>query len=375
MRLTERQLNRATLQRQLLAERSQLPLDEALGRVLALQAQEPASPYLALWNRIEDFKPSELDAGFIDGTVVKASLMRSTLHAVRADDYPAFHAAMRPSLRASRLFDRRFKEGGLTTEEVDAQEPALLAASTTPRSGAEMTAALADAFGERAESAWWAYRTYAAFHHAPTGGAWSFGLRPSFRAAPAALPADEHEASVDRLILRYLHSFGPATVADTAQFARLTRSVARAALDRLGAAVTALDGPTGEAYYDAAGLELGEDTPVPPRLLPMWDSVLLAYADRKRVIPPEHRSVVIRRNGDVLPTLLVDGYVAGVWRPRDGAIEATAFEPLGDDAWSGLAVEAESLLRMLEARDPDVYGRFRRWWDELPAAEVRLLPE
>ena len=58
----------------------------------------------------------------------------------------------------------------------------------------------------------------------------------------------------------------------------------------------------------------------------MWDSVLLAHADRSRVIAPEHRPLVMRRNGDVLPTVLVDGVVAGVWRPADGGIEVTVFE-------------------------------------------------
>jgi hypothetical protein len=374
VRPTERQLNRTTLHRQLLLSRAHVPLSDALGRVMALQAQEPASAYLALWNRIAGFDPLELDAAFAASGVVKASLMRITLHAVRADDYLPFQAAMRPSLRASRLFDRRFKESGLRIEEVDDYEPTLLASSSRPRSGPEMVEALAAPFGDRARSAWWAYRTYAAFHHAPTGGPWSFGLRPSFQAAPETLPASEHEASVERLIGRYLRSFGPATVADAAQFTLLTQGVARAALERLGDAVVRLEGPDGADLYDAAGLEVAADGTAPPRLLPMWDSILLAYADRSRVIPDDYRRLVIRRNGDVLPTLLVDGYVAGVWRPRDGAIEATAFEPLGAAAWAGLATEAERLLQLLEPRDPQVYSRFRRWWDALPAAEVRLLP-
>jgi hypothetical protein len=125
--------------------------------------------------------------------------------------------------------------------------------------------------------------------------------------------------------------------------------------------------------YDVPGVPVpDEDTPAPPRLLPMWDSVLLAYADRSRVIPPEYRRVVIRSNGDVLPTLLVDGYVAGVGRAVEGGIEASAFRPLPDETWAGLAAEAASLLRLLD-RDPLVYGRYDHWWRDLPAAEVRLL--
>jgi hypothetical protein len=106
----------------------------------------------------------------------------------------------------------------------------------------------------------------------------------------------------------------------------------------------------------------------------MWDSTLLAYADRSRIIPPDHRPLVVRRNGDVLPTLLVDGFVSGVWRPVDGGIEALAFHPLPDEAWHGLAAEARGLLALLTGRSPTVYGRYGHWWATLPATEVRVLP-
>ncbi len=106
----------------------------------------------------------------------------------------------------------------------------------------------------------------------------------------------------------------------------------------------------------------------------MWDSILLAYSDRSRVIPSDYRRLVTRQNGDVLPTLLVDGYVAGVWRPVEGGIEATAFHRLSDAAWSGLVDEAAALVAFLTDREPTVYRRYTHWWRELPGAEVRLLP-
>jgi hypothetical protein len=106
----------------------------------------------------------------------------------------------------------------------------------------------------------------------------------------------------------------------------------------------------------------------------MWDSTLLAYKDRARMIPPDYRKVVMRDNGDVLPTLLVDGYVAGVWRPVEGGIEATAFHRLGDEAWDGLSREASALVKFLADRDPAVYRRYAHWWDKgLPSAERRVL--
>jgi len=62
MSLTERQLNRATLDRQMLLRRESMEVVDAVRRLVALQAQEPASPYLALWNRLADFDPAELDS-------------------------------------------------------------------------------------------------------------------------------------------------------------------------------------------------------------------------------------------------------------------------------------------------------------------------
>ncbi|MGH3433265.1 MAG: DNA glycosylase AlkZ-like family protein, partial [Thermocrispum sp.] len=79
-------------------------------------------------------------------------------------------------------------------------------------------------------------------------------------------------------------------------------------------------------------------------------------------------------NGDVLPTLLVDGYVAGLWRVVDGKVEATAFRPLPDAAWDGLAAEAAALLELLGRRDPAIYRRYHHWWSRLPGGDTRMLP-
>jgi hypothetical protein len=297
--LTPRRLNRALLDRQLLLRRSELPVADVVGRIVGLQAQEPASPYLALWNRIADFDASELDAAFADATVVKAQLMRITLHAVHAEDYPAFHNAMWHPLRASRLGDPRFTSSGLTKDDADALVPRLLEFVAEPRTAAEIEEFLArHVDGAPTRGVWWALRTFAPLWHVPAAKPWSFGPRPVYRAAPP---------------------------------------------------------------YEAA----------PEELMP---ALLLGHVDRSRVIPPEHRKAVLRSNGDVLPTLLVDGCVAGVWRPVEGGIEATAFRPLPGDAWEGLAAEAAALVPFLAGRDPAVYRRYSRWWDGLPAAEVRVLP-
>ncbi|HEV7654505.1 MAG TPA: winged helix DNA-binding domain-containing protein [Mycobacteriales bacterium] len=368
-----RALNRATLARQLLLRRERLDVVGAVRRIVALQAQEPASPYLALWNRVAGFDPAELDTAFADHAVVKATLMRITLHAVVAEDYAAFQAAMVRSLRASRLGDGRFLDTGLSAAEADALVPHLLEFAAQPRTVPEIEAVLHRHSGldEPHKRVWWALKTYAPVSHAPTGGPWSFGPRASYVAARHHVPA-EREESLRRLVRRYLEGFGPASPADIAQFTLLTRRVARETLAALGEEVEQLPGTD---LFDVPGAPRpAPDTPAPPRLLAMWDSILLAYADRSRVIPPEFRKVVIRNNGDVLPTLLVDGYVAGVWRPAEGGIEATAFRALSEEDWAGLAAEASALTAFLAGREPAVYRRYRHWWSTLPAADVRRLP-
>jgi hypothetical protein len=375
VRLTRRRLNRATLARQRLLRRERLPVVDAVRELVALQAQEPASPYVALWNRLDGFDPAELDAAFTDGEIVKATLMRITLHAVHAEDYTAFHEAMLANLRASRLNDRRFTSTGLTRDAVDAVAPHLIEFASRPRTVPELEAMLAERLeGSPEKPAWWALKTFAPLAHSPTGGPWSFGRRPSYLAAPSQPPRIAPDESLRRLVWRYLEGFGPATARDFGQFAMQRQTETKHALLAMADELVTLEGPDGKVLFDVPEAPLpDETTPAPPRLMAMWDSILLAYADRSRVIPEEYRSLVIRRNGDVLPTLLVDGYVSGVWRTVDAGIEATAFHQLTDEAWDGLAREARTLRRLLTGRDEAVYGRYAHWWSKLPSAETRVL--
>lgn len=381
MTITERELNRATLSRQLLLEREPLTVQEGIRRVVALQAQQPASPYVALWNRLADFTAGDLDAAFVERSLVKATLMRITLHAVHAEDYPVFRAALQPTLYASRL-GFRFAASGLTPADADELVPELLDFADRPRTSAQLQAWVEERLGaEKKEGAWWGLKAYAPLHHAPTGHPWSFGHRPSFVAARAgAVPTGRaaDPRALRTLILRYLAGFGPASVADVAQFAMVQRAPVRAALLALGDTVEQLQGPGGGVLFDLPGASRPPgETPAPPRLMAMWDSILLAYSDRGRVIPPAYRPWVIRRNGDVLPTLLVDGHVAGVWRPLNDGIEATAFHRLSPATWDGLAEEARSLTTLLGEREVTPYSRYHHWWAKPPEAlgeaEVRML--
>jgi hypothetical protein len=305
------------------------------------------------------------------------------MHAVHTEDHQVFREAMDPTLRASRLGDPRFRASGLTVEDALDVTGGLLDFADRPRTGPECEAWLAGRLGAPMPPlAWRMLRQYAPLWHAPTDGPWLFGSRAYVAARPRPVLADPDVSglALQTLVRRCLVGGSPASMADMAQFALVQRARAKAAVQALRGSLSQLEGPDGTVLYDVPGALLPDgDTPAPLRLMAMWDSVLLAYADRARLIPPGYRKIVTRMNGDVLPTLLVDGYVAGVWRAVRDGIEATAFHPLPGFAWEGVAAEARALVPLLADREPEVYGRYHHWWAkladaELPGAETRLLP-
>jgi len=364
---TREALTYETMVRQGLSSRRPVGVVDAVRSVLALQAQEPAAPYLALWNRIDGFDANDLDRALASGAIVKASLFRFTLHAVAASDIPWARAAMRSRVRDAGYHDV-LDDIGLTAERIEQILERLSTVMAEPHGGAAIERVLAEFVPEAGDPArlWSALRIVGAFRNAPTTDPWSFGRRPAF--LPCAVGADDEPAATAELVRRYLTAFGPATVADLSQFTILKRSALREVVESM-ADVVAVAGPDGAQLVDVNGggpRPEAELATLPPRLLGMWDSVLLAYADRSRVIPDEHRPHVIRRNGDVLPTVVVEGLVRGVWRASTNAIEVRALEPLDDATLGSLDEEARDLRRLLANREPAVFSRFGRWWDRLP---------
>lgn len=370
MQLDAATLNRTTLARQLLLERAALSPVEAIERLVALQAQEPASPYIALWSRVRDFDAESLRRAFAERDVVKSTLFRVTLHAVSARDYARFWPALEPMLRQWREASvRRFGLGEIPLDELTRAAHEFL---SEPRTAAEIRAhlpPLAAAVSAPGMDAWWAVRPHLPFLHVPSDAPWSFGRRQRFVAADAWL--DHERASetegLDHFVRRYLAGFGPATLGDMAQFTRLPVAPLRAATDRLADELTHYKTDGGKQLFDVADAPIAAaDTPAPPRLLPMWDSVLLAYRDRSRVLPEPIRRRVIQPNGDFLPAVLVEGYVVGVWRSDVLEGRATVrwhlFEPIRRDAEDELAAEAERLAAFIEPIEPATYRRYATTW-------------
>lgn len=377
MQLTATQLNRATLDRQSLLERRDRDVVAAVRSAVAVQAQSPASPYIGLWNRVAGFAAADLDAAFTSYELVRGNPVRMTLHAVAAAEYRPFREATEPSLYAAKL-GSRIAASGIDAAAAAALSGELLDFAAEVRTARECESWLAERLGaETAKAAWPGIRQYAPLLRVPLGGPWTFNEKVAYLAAPdrpVLGDEDAAEAALQGLVLRYLSGFGPASAADVAQFAMVQRGRVKRAVKALGDRLRAYEGPNGEALVDLADAALPDpETPAPPRLMAMWDNVFLAYSDRARTVPAEIRTDVIRSNGDVLPMILVDGRAAGVWRATEAGIEATAFRPLTEGDWGGLAAEAEALAAFLADRDPEVYRRYHHWWPRLPAGETVTL--
>jgi Winged helix DNA-binding domain len=348
------ELNRATLARQLLLRRHRLGVLRAIERVACLQGQWPPAPYVGLWARLAGFHRRRLESALVRRDVVKATLMRSTLHLITARDYPAFSSALHDP--ASPVNPR----GMAFAEEVAPRLRDFFGGES--RSRREVLDWLARQHGHDAEAdepwfAWYAIRARAHIVHAPESAAWRPPSSPRFIALPAVVLPDVDEARVE-LVRRYLAAFGPATRADFADWSGLRVRDFAPALDALEPLRRFRD-EDGRELLDIPRAPLPPaDAPSPARLLPKWDSILLGHADRRRVMTDDHRRIVIGKNGDVAQTFLVDGMVAGTWFVANGRVALEPFAPLPRTARRDVAEEARRLEAFLRvASEESVPGR------------------
>ena len=303
--LTVRELNRALLARQLLLERRKLGVQTAVERLCAIQAQWPQSPYIGLWSRLEGFKKGQLTRALAEFRVVKTQLFRITLHITSARDYPYFFAVWGPAAR-----DRTPGVDQKTLEELGRRVRAVAIERPLMQDEVEELAA------EEMGGFRWRTRTLTPLVHLPPGGTWSHYGRTQLRAMEAVLGCElpSRKDGAERLVRSYLAAFGPATQEDILRFAGVRVGDIRPGLDNVE--LRRFRDERGRVLLDVPRAPLPDgDTPAPVRFLPKWDSSLLAYAppERTRILPEKFRTTVIAKNGDVAPTVLVDGFVAATW--------------------------------------------------------------
>jgi hypothetical protein len=348
--LSRRELNRALLGRQMLLGRERRAVGETVEHLVAMQAQNPRDPYVALWTRLQDFDPHELGRMVAERDAVRVPLLRTTLHLVTARDCLGLAPLLRPVL------ERGFWTGtpfGRKVKGIDID--ALLAAGREfldeqPRTNAQLRALLSERWpGYDPASLAYAIHHLVVVVQVPPRGVWGGKGLPTWATAERWLgrPLDP-APSIDRLVLRYLAVFGPATVMDVQAWSGLTRL--REVAERLRPELRSFRDPDGKELLDLPDAPRPDpDTPAPPRFLPEYDNIVLGHADRSRIVPGD--AIWKREFPDTAfrSPLLIDGFVQAAWHLQQDRGSATLvvepLAPLPDPA--AVEEEAGRLLDLL----------------------------
>ncbi|WP_234543756.1 winged helix DNA-binding domain-containing protein [Streptomyces shenzhenensis] len=349
--LGSRALNRATLGRQLLLRRSPWSAKEAVAHLVGLQAQNVKPPYYALAARLDGFVPEQLSRLMADREVVRIVTLRSTIHTHTAADALTLRPLVQPA-RTRELTAFRKGLAGVDLDRLAALARDLVEAE--PRTMAGLREALRGEWpdadpGSLAVAA----RCVLPLVQVTPRGLWGRSGQVTLttaehwlgrRAGPS--PAPGTSGATDAAVLRYLAAFGPASVKDMQTWAGLTRL--RAAFERLRPRLLTFRDENGAELFDLPDAPRPDpDTPAPPRFLPEFDNLLLSHADRTRVVPPEYRGRAWQGN-QAFPTLLVDGFLAGVWKLTGDALVIETFGGRSGTAErAAILAEGERMLATL----------------------------
>jgi hypothetical protein len=362
--LSLRAANRALLARQLLLERQVLPaagpgrtaqVVQTIEHLVGLQAQAPFPPYYGLHSRLDGFLPEDLAVLITDRSVVRIALMRGTIHLVSARDCLPLRQLVQPVIeRGMRgAFGRQL--AGVDPGELAAAGRRLVEAE--PMSFAQLGHALAAQWPDHPPAALaQGVRTYVPLVQVPPRAVWG-------QAGPSRHTSAEHwlgqrrpsggsadPAELPRLVARYLAAFGPATVRDVQAWSGLTGL--KAVLEQLRPSLVTFRDERGAELFDVpTAPRPDESTPAPVRLVAEFDNLVLSHAGRDRVISPEATRRLSTINGVIPGSVLIDGFVAGMWRLTRSRSAATVtvelFSPvrrLDRAQRDALTAEAERVL-------------------------------
>ena len=354
--LTTRALNRALLARQHLLERAAMPPLSMVEHLVALQAQNPHDPYLALWSRVDAFAAADISDALADARLVRIGLLRTTLHLVTAEDARSLWPVVRPVFaRAWSHSPFRKDLPGIEVDEIlDAARPMLDETLTLTELGRRLEARWP---GRSPASLSYAARFLLPIVQVPPRGLWGRSGQARWRRLDSWTGKEGGErpdaTTVGDLVLRYLAAFGPATPADIATWSWLTGY--REVLESLRPRLRTFRDEAGRELFDVPDAPLPHpDTPAPFRFLPEYDNVALSHADRSRIIATEAGGRITGYVG----TFLVDGFVAGQWRIDRVGDAATLvldpFTPMSTEQRDEAVAEGESLLAF---REPEATRR------------------
>lgn len=344
--MTRKALNRALLARQLLLQREMRPVLGVLEQLAGLQAQQARPPFVGLWSRIDGFRREDFLSLLASRKAVRATMMRGTLHSLSANDYSTFRATLQPMLTASAKSILRDRMNGLDVKGV--VETAREVFQGGPRTFTDLRDALMKAYPQGDERAMgYVVRTHLPLACAVDDSPWGFKADPRFELAAKCSEKDEPE----KLVMRYLGAFGPATAADVQAWSGMAGM--QAVVEKLRPKLFVSRDERRRELFDLPRAPRPEESvEAPPRFVAPFDNLILGHADRTRVVPEEHRARLVTKNLLVPGTILVDGFVAGTWAievaRKKAALSVTPFAKLSKVVQATLAAEGEQLARFLE---------------------------
>ena len=348
--VTNRELNRALLARQMLLERAETSAQDALRQLVGLQSQNPMPPYLALWSRLKGFVPGELSELIERRVAVRIALLRSTIHTVLAEDAAGIRPLVQP------VIERSFAPTpfGKATAALD-----LAPIADEARTLLEDRPLSWSALGERLRQRWpgvdgaslaHVARTHLPLVQVPPRGLWGRSGPAEHTTLEAWTGKQLRAGSIDELALRYLAAFGPASAADMQSWCGLTRL--GEVFERVRPGLVTFSAESGVELFDLPDAPRPPgDAAAPVRFLGEYDNVLLSHQDRSRVMEPAHKNRVFTNNGIIRSILMVDGMLRGTWklqREKSGAsLDVVVFEPLQANERDEVEGEVARLLEFL----------------------------
>jgi hypothetical protein len=321
MTMSLRALNRATLDRQLLLERSSMPVLGAIEHLAGLQSQTTHTWYHGLWSRLTSFKARELSDLLENRAVVRMVLMRSTIHVVTAEDALAW----RPLVN---VVIERSMSGNFGKNIADLPRADLIAAGRElldeqPMMFSQLGRRMAERWPDHdPDSLAQAVRAFVPLVQIPPRGLWGRSGQALHSTVETWLGASVTSTpSIDAMVLRYLGAFGPATVKDAQNWSGLTKLAE--VFDRLRPELVTFTDENGRELFDLPSAPRpAEDTPAPPRFLYDYDNLLLSHHDRSRFVTDSYRAQKFDADGFMPKILLLDGFTAAHWNAEKTRTQA-----------------------------------------------------
>jgi hypothetical protein len=342
--LTELELNRALLARQQLLERGKGGIPKLLERMGTLQAQYAPSMYIGLWSRLEGFEREQLDRALERRSVAQGTLMRATIHLVSAADYWPIAIGVRRGRREAWLGASYRKD--YSAAQMSAAAKKLRKALGDDTMGRKEIHELlgSDSVVTNGVNMW------LDLVRVPPSGTWERRRADLYAVSDQWLGDPpkklDEPAGIELLVRRYLTGFGPAPIADIANWAGLHPKRVGPAIESMK--LRSFTSESGEDLLDLPRAPLPDpETPAPVRFIGTWDAMLLTHARRTGVLPEEHRPKVFNtRTPQSMPTFMVGGRVVGSWKYEKGKVKLDPFEPLDAAAKRELREESERLAEL-----------------------------